>query len=214
MNAEIPNKKGYSLTKNIVLMALFILTMILFPLVISQTAEYPESFRDYYRGKASIYWEIRQITISPVFDTPETSLVNFYFEKPDTLFIESAQQQIFAIGDTFWTYVVPHKQIQKSIGSGVFNPFDFLDSNQTFYRVVSSGDGHIVLKGIDDTAQPDSLDIYYGNSGAITGVAYKDINDNQVELQFMKESFSKPIPSDNFHYKTPKGVEIINLNDD
>jgi outer membrane lipoprotein-sorting protein len=214
MKTEILDKKGYSLTRNILLMAIFILAMILFPLVISQTAEYPKSFKDYYRGKTSIYWEIRQITISPVFDSPETSLVNFYFAKPDTLFIESPRQQIFAIGDTFWTYVIPHKQIQKSIGSGVFNPFDFLDSSQTFYQVVNSGDGYIVLKSTDDAAQPDSLDIYYSNNGSITSVAYKDVNDNQVELQFMKESFSKPIPSDNFHNKTPKGVEIINLSDE
>ena len=214
MNSDIPNKKGYSLTKNILLMALFIVGMILFPLVISQTAEYPESFKDYYRDKGSIYWEIRQITLSPVFDTPETSLVKFYFEKPDTLFIESPRQQIFAIGDTFWTYVIPHKQIQKSIGAGFFNPFDFLDSSQTFYRIVSSGDGHIVLKSTDEETQPDSLDIYYGNSGAITSVDYKDVNDNQVKLQFLKESFSKKIPSDNFHNKPPRGVEIINLSDD
>jgi len=214
MNSELPDKKGYSLTKNILLMALFILAMILFPLVISRTAEYPETFKDYYRGKQSIYWEIRQITVSPVFDNPETALVKFYFQKPDTLFIESARQQIFAIGDTFWTYVIPHQQIQKSIGSGVFNPFDFLDSTQASYKVVSSGDGHIVLKSTDEMSQPDSLDINYGGSGAITSVDYKDVNDNEVTLQFLKESFSEPIPTDNFHNKTPEGVELIDLSDD
>lgn len=208
------NKKGYSITKNILMMAAFILAMILFPMVISYTAEYPAPLKNYYGGKASIYWQIRQITISPVFDEPETALVKIFFHKPDTLFIKAPDQQIFAVGDTIWTYLIQHKQIQKSISAGFFNPFDFIDSSQTLYQVAGSADRQVILKSIEKTTQPDSLEINYAESGAITSAGYKDVNDNKVVLQFVEESFSKLIPADNFHNKTPDGVEIIDLSDE
>jgi outer membrane lipoprotein-sorting protein len=195
------------------LTAIFIAAMVLFPAVLSQTVEYPEPLKNYYQGRNSIFWDIRQISISPIFDEPETSSVELYFQKPDRLFIISADQQIYAANDTVWTYLVNHKQIQLVVGRQVFNPFDFLDSSQTFYEVTAAGENFAALKSSDQTMEPDSLEIYFIKTGAIERVEYLDANENKVIVELIEESFAKPIPDDNFVNSKPKGVEIIDISE-
>jgi len=194
-------------------MAIFISAMVLFPVVLSFTIEYPDQFKKHYQGQGTVFWRIRQISISPVFDEPETSLVELYFREPDYLFIVSPEQQIYASADTIWTYLINHKQIQRTIGTRVFNPFDFLDTSQSFYEILQVTDSYITLKSLDNTLEPDSLDIYYTGDGAVTKVEYLDTNDNKVILDIKEESFSKGIPVDNFVIKRPEGVEFIDISE-
>jgi len=194
-------------------MAIFISAMVLFPVVLSFTTEYPDQFKKHYQEQNTVYWQICQISISPIFDEPETSRVELYFRRPDCLFIVSPDQQIYASGDTVWTYLVNHKQIQRTIGTRVFNPFDFLDTSQTFYETLQVTDNFIVLKSLDETLEPDSLDIYYAGDGTVLKVEYLDTNDNKVIFDIKEESFTKGIPEDNFVIKRPEGVEFIDISE-
>ena len=180
----------YNVKKAIFLMAIFISAMVLFPVVLSFTTEYPNQFKKHYQGQETVYWRIQQISISPIFDEPETALVELYFRKPDCLFIVSPDQQIYASSDTIWTYLINHKQIQMTIGTRVFNPFDFLDTSQTFYEILQVTDSYIALKSLDNTLEPDSLDIYYAENGAVTKVEYLDTNDNKVILDIKAVSYT------------------------
>ncbi|MCP4584033.1 MAG: outer membrane lipoprotein carrier protein LolA [candidate division Zixibacteria bacterium] len=195
------------------LITILIVAMVLLPAVLSQTVEYPESLKDHYRDQNSIFWDIRQISISPIFDEPETSRVELYFQKPDRLFILSPEKQIYTANDTIWTYLVNHKQIQLVVGGQVFNPFDFLDSSQTYYEVISAGDNNVALKSMDQTMEPEGLEIYFNETGAITSVEYLDVNENKVKFELIDESFEKSIPVDIFINAKPEGVEIINISD-
>lgn len=201
------------LKKAIVQMVLIIGIMIMLPAVLSFTAEYPRPVTDHYLARESIYWKISQVTISPIFDEPETSLVEFYFEKPNKLYLSSLDQKIFAIEDTIWTYLIKHNQIQKSLGGTIFNPFDFIDTSQSVYRVVESDKNHIILKSNDEALEPDSLLIEFEKGGLISSVIYLDTNENEVILHFIEESFDKAIPRDNFLVNMPEGVEIIDISD-
>ena len=201
------------LKKAIGRMAAVILLMVLLPAVLSFTAEYPEPVTKHYLSQEKVYWKIEQITISPIFDEPETSIVDLYFQKPDELYLVADDRQIIARGDTIWTYLIKHKQIQKVIGGGVFNPFDFIDTSNTFYDIVKSDDNVLVLKSQDSMTEPDSLQITFSNSGIIENVIYPDVNENEVKLRFLTESFTTPIPEDNFLAKVPEGVEVIDISD-
>ena len=203
--------KKYSLTKAFISMIIFIAAMVLFPAVISFTAEYPDPLIKHYSGRDLVYWKINQVTISPVFDEPETSLVELYFQKPSELFLKSPDQQVYAVGDTIWTYLIKHKQIQKSIGSGIFNPFDYIDSSQTYYRVEDTDNNSVKLRGAEENMEPDSLTIDFNPSGEIVRLEYLDANENNVIMEFLEESFNKNIPKDNFKDVPPEGVEIIDL---
>lgn len=207
------NRVKYSLKKAVVYPVLMIMLMILLPVFLIYSAEFPVSVKEHYSNKQTIYWEIQQISISPIFDEPETTLVKFYFQKPHQLFIVTPDKHIYSHGDTLWSYLIYHKQIQKSISEHFFNPFDFIDSAQTYYKVVADEGGTMILISVDESMEPDSLQIRYNESGKIIKVEYQDINDNRVIFEFLKESFSETIPDDNFLNNIPEGVEIIDLSD-
>ena len=204
---------NYSLKKKVITLSLAIFFVILLPVVISYTAELPVPLKNHYNNQQMIYCNIRQITVSPIFDEPETTIVQFYFEKPQSLFIETPRQHIYAKSDTIWTYIIEHQQIQKKLGGYVFNPFDFVDDTQTYYRVANTNNNKVTLKSVEADAEPDSLEIHYNIDGTIERIEYLDINDNLVVYEIMEESFSKSIPEDNFLLKTPDGVKIIDLDD-
>lgn len=185
------SQSNYNIKKAVFLMAVFICAMVLFPVVLSFTAQYPDQLKERYQNQATIYWRISQILISPIFDEPETSLVELYFGKPDCLYIISSDQQIYVSGDTVWTYLIKHKQIQRTIGARVFNPFDFLDTSQTFYEITQVTENYIALKSIDETLEPDSLGIHFAENGAVAKVEYLDTNENKVVFDIKEESFSK-----------------------
>jgi hypothetical protein len=194
-------------------MVLMTAVMIMLPAVLSFTAEYPRPIIEHYLNEDKVYWEICQITVSPIFDEPETSMVEVYFEKPGRLFLSTADRQIFAIEDTIWTYLKKHGQIQKAVGGTVFNPFDFIDTSQTFYQVLESDADYMILSCADRTTEPDSMRIEFNREGVITSIVYLDANENEVILQFLEESFVKAIPGNNFLVKKPEGVEIIDISD-
>jgi len=215
MNHQSPTNINvkHSLKRKLFLLTLAMTALILLPIVISQTAEFPDPFQNRYCNRELIYWNIRQVTISPIFDEPETTVVQFYFQKPHRLYVEAPGRFILAEGDTVWSYLIEHKQIQKNIGGYIFNPFDFIDSAQTFYRVLFADSQKINLKSVDESTEPDSLAIYFNKDGAISRVEHLDINNNRVVYEILEESFTKNIPEDNFLSNTPEGVEIIDFND-
>jgi len=192
---------------------IFIVIMILFPAVISFTAEYPDPLLKHYIDHQNVYWKINQISISPIFDEPETTQVELYFQKPHTLYLLSAKQQVYAKNDTVWTYLIKYKQIQKATGQSMFNPFDYIDTTRSVYKAVDASANQVVLKSSDGTMEPDSLTIDFAKDGRIVKLVYLDANENRVEMIFLDESFSRKIPSDNFLINKPLDVEIIDLDD-
>jgi len=61
-------------------------------------ADMPSLIKKHYRGHDSIYWKIRQITYSPVFEQSETLAVEFYVERTIKLFILMPDRQIYSYG--------------------------------------------------------------------------------------------------------------------
>lgn len=186
-------------------------------LLIGQTlaADMPSLLKNHYRGHDSIYWKIKQVTYSPVFEQAETLTVEFYIERPNELFALMPDRQIYSDGETTWVYLPEDKQIQKSLNGDFFNPFDLIDSAQTRFQIysVSSAERQIVLLSIDEILEPDSLCLRYKQDGSLKTAGYLDANDNEIELLFSKEVFGKTIPDDVFIKKIPKDVEIIDLDD-
>ena len=207
------NRVEYNFGKVTARLLLLMIFIVLFSICLTYSAQFPESVEKHYKNKQSIYWEIQQISISPIFDEPETSLVKVYFQKPKKMFITMPDKQVYVDGDTVWTYLINHKQIQKSFSEHFFNPFDFVDCDQTYYRVIADTDGVMTLVSVDESMEPDSLELGYNNNGKITRIEYQDINDNKMIFKFLEESFSVTIPDDNFLNDIPDGVEVIDLND-
>ncbi len=178
-------------------------------------ADMPSLIKKHYRGHDSIYWKIRQITYSPVFEQSETLAVEFYVERPNKLFIRMPDRQIYSDGETTWVYLPDDKQIQKSLNGDFFNPFDLIDSAQTRFQIysVSSAERQIVMLSIDEIMEPDSLCLRYKQDGSLKLAGYLDANDNEIELVFDKEIFGKPIPDNIFIKKLPKDVELIDLDE-
>lgn len=178
-------------------------------------ADMPSLIKNHYRGHDSIYWKIKQVTYSPVFEQSETLAVEFYIERPSKLFIRMPDRQIYFDGETTWVYLPDDKQIQKSLNGDFFNPFDLIDSAQTRFQIysVSPAERQIVMLSIDEIMEPDSLCLRYNQDGSLKMAGYLDANDNEIELVFNKESFGKPIPNDIFIKKPPKDVELIDLDE-
>jgi outer membrane lipoprotein-sorting protein len=196
-----------------ILVKLMIPALLALSVITAYADNFPVSVCERYGDKNLMYWKIRQITISPVFDEPETTDVQFYFEKPHDLFIDTRAQQVYARADTIWTYLVKHNQIQKRCSGYILNPFDFIDSAQTFYIIVSTQKNKITMKSIDELMEPDSLEIRHEKDGGITRIEYLDVNNNLVIFEILDESFKKHIPENNFLAKPPEGVEIIDIDE-
>jgi outer membrane lipoprotein-sorting protein len=189
----------------------YVCLLIILSMTLSFADELPQSIINHYRGSQSIYWKIRQITISPIFDKPETLVVEFFIERPSKMYVTMPQKQIYTDGETVWTYLEQHKQVQKSSEGHVFNPFDFVDSAQTSYKVISAASDQMVMKAIDQTMEPDSIMIRYNTKGKIRAADYYDLNGNKVKLDFIKETFGKGIPRNIFLKNLPKDVKTIDL---
>lgn len=185
--------------------------------IISQisAADMPLLIRNHYRGRNSIYWKIKQITYSPIFEQSETLAVEFFIERPNKLYIRMPNRQIYSDGETTWVYLPDDKQVQRSLNGDFFNPFDLIDSAQTRFQIysVSTTERQIVMLSIDEIMEPDSLCLSYKPDGSVKAANYLDANDNEVKLLFIKEIFGKTIPSDIFIKKLPIDVEIINLDE-
>jgi outer membrane lipoprotein-sorting protein len=179
----------------------------------ANSAELPLVIKGRYDGKNTIYWKIRQISVSPLFDQPETTAIEFYIQKPDKMYITMLNKMVYAKGDTIWVYLPEQKQVQKQIGDHVFNPFDLVDNSQKYYKVISSGKNSIHLKSIDETNEPESLDVGYLSDGRLSSASYFDINGTRVILEFAKESFVNKIPAKVFLKNLPKDVQVIDLNE-
>jgi outer membrane lipoprotein-sorting protein len=179
------------------------------------SAEMPSLIKNHYRGQDAIYWKIKQITYSPVFEKSETLAVEFYIERPNRLFAKMPDRQIYSDGDTLWVYLPEDKQIQISLDGEFLNPFDFIDSAQSRFQVHSAAASshEVTLLAIDETTEPDSLCVRYREDGSLKSAGYLDANENEIELIFIKETFDKAIPKDIFIKKLPKDIEIINLDE-
>lgn len=195
-------------------LSFFLALMVALPVVISFTAEYPRPVTERYLDKDNVYWKIEQITISPIFDEPETSRVELYFQKPDKLYLDSEKRKIMAVGDTIWNYIVPHKQIQISLTGSVFNPFDFIDTTRSQYELLKSENNVLTLRSFDNSLEPDSVEVEFSAEGLIKNVTYLDVNQNEVKLIFLDESFEKLIPQNNFLVNIPEDVEVVDLGDE
>ena len=123
-------------------------------------AKMPAPLLKHYSTRTVIFWKIRQINISPVFDEPESTVIDFYFEKPGKLYVAAPEQDIFIKGDTLWTYLIADKQVQKRTGGQAFNPFNFIDSTQSSYKVVQAEKRKVILKAKTEGLEPDSLAIF------------------------------------------------------
>lgn len=178
-------------------------------------ADLPSVLKSHYRGHDSIYWKIKQITYSPVFEQAETLAVEFYIERPNKLLVNMPDRQIYFDGETSWVYLPDDKQIQKSLNGDFFNPFDLIDSAQTRFQIfsVSSVEREIVMLSIDEIMEPDSLCVRYNKNGSLKAASYLDANENEITLLFIKENFGRSIPGDIFIKKPPKDVEIIDLDE-
>jgi outer membrane lipoprotein-sorting protein len=179
------------------------------------SAEMPSLIKNHYRGQTAIYWKIKQITYSPVFEKAETLAVEFYIERPNRLFARMPDRQIYSDGDTLWVYLPEDKQIQKSLNGEFLNPFDFVDSAQSRFQVhtASASNREVTLLAIDEITEPESLCVRYNENGGLKTAGYLDANENEIELIFVKETFNKTIPKDIFVKKLPKDIEVIDLDE-
>jgi len=202
-------------TKSIAKSAALIVLPISFSLISLHNSaiagELPRPIIVHYENANSIYWKIRQLSISPIFDRPETTIAEFYLQRPSNVYIKMPGKQIFTDGDTLWTYLVEHKQIQKSSTGHIFNPFDIIDSKQTLYDVIFAEKGQAILKNRQLAVEPDSLCIRYQDDGTLKHIIYVDVNNNEIKLEFIKESFAKKQPRDIFVKNRPKDVQIIEI---
>jgi|GEM_PF-1753783 outer membrane lipoprotein-sorting protein len=178
-------------------------------------ADMPSPIKNHYRDRGSVYWKIKQVTYSPVFEHSETLAVEFFIERPNKIYAVMPDKRLFFDGETTWVYLPEDKQIQKSINGDFFNPFDLIDSAQTRFQIhsVSPSRREFVMLSIDEIMEPDSLTVRYDSDGGLKEAGYVDTNDNRITLLFIKESFNKKIPTDIFAVKPPKDVEIINLDE-
>lgn len=190
---------------------LLICLLIILSFAITLAAELPSPIKKHYRGCHSIYWKIKQVTISPIFDKPETVLVEFYIDRPNKIYVIMPQKQIYSDGETVWTYLAEYKQVQKDVGERIFNPFDFIDSSQTNYEVKTGGKSEMIMQAIDKTLEPDNVNIRYKIDGRLETASYLDLNGNTVKLDFLKEAFGKGIPKKLFLNHLPKDVKIIDF---
>jgi outer membrane lipoprotein-sorting protein len=175
--------------------------------------ELPTAVSKHYDGQQTIYWKIRQISISPLFDQPETVMVQFHIQKSNKMYITMPKKMIYTSGDTVWVYLPDQKQVQKQIGDQVFNPFSLIDNSQQYYKVLSVDKNSMRLKRADETVEPESLEVSYLPNGRLGSVSYFDVNENEIRLEFTKESFSKKFPTNIFLKSLPKDVQVIDLNE-
>jgi hypothetical protein len=61
-------------------------------------ADMPSPIKNHYRDRGSVYWKIKQVTYSPVFEHSETLAVEFFIERPNKIYAVMPDSGSFSMG--------------------------------------------------------------------------------------------------------------------
>ncbi|MCK4858730.1 MAG: outer membrane lipoprotein carrier protein LolA [candidate division Zixibacteria bacterium] len=165
---------------------------------------------------------IQVVATGDFFDDEETAGI-LLMEYPDRFRLETPEQVITCDGDTLWSYSVENKQVLvepvSQVGDMV-TPADYLFNFKENYEIefdTTLVEGEVEmhrlnLRAKDDDQYVRSLQLYVSTENyAVVRVVYKDINENQITIDFSDLKLGIDLDKKDFRFKPPRGVEEVRL---
>jgi chaperone LolA len=137
--------------------------------------------------------------------------------------IDTHEQVIVSDGDTLWAYSAENKQVtveDVSESQEIITPADYLFNFKRNYSLdYDSTDmidkvkvRRLSLRSKSQDQYVRSMKVYINASTfQIRRVVYRDLNDNKITLDFSDWKMGIKAMPEQFHFKTPRGVEEVRL---
>ena len=162
------------------------------------------------------------VSAGDFFDDDKTS-GTMLLSYPNKFRVETPEQTLTSDGDSLWTYSVENKQvtIESMIGlEDVVTPADYLfrfkehydltyDSTETISKRLCN---QLSLKSKDDNQYVRSMKVFIDTeTSLVRRVIYRDLNDNNITLDFADWKLGVEIDPKEFRFRTPSGVEEVRV---
>lgn len=180
----------------------------------SPGSELLDRMADRYSHADGIQWTMQSTVFSPVFREAENTLVEFYFNPPDTFYFESDKEEIIGVADTIWILSQRHRQIQKKLMEGFVMPARLIIDWDARYNLESltkkDGYNEFQLKAHEGITPPD-IALRIDKNDKIKSLYYKDSSGNDVTLTIKKEKLLRSKSINFFYVNIPSGYKLIDL---
>ncbi len=176
-----------------------------------------------YRSIKGLSMNFTKTLKSEIFETQKKSKGKMYLKNPDKFRIETKDEVIVTDGKFLWNYSEQNEQVIKSRldrSKNIFKPNQYLSNFRKEYKVKLTGEEKIdktkCYKLVLAPKKKDSFitkTIIWINKKSLLAkkLEYWDSNDNQITLVFDKIKINKGIKNSKFVFKTPEGVEELDL---
>ncbi|MGB5105444.1 MAG: outer membrane lipoprotein carrier protein LolA [Candidatus Zixiibacteriota bacterium] len=164
-----------------------------------------------------------QVVASGDFFDDDKSSGAMLLSYPEKFRVETPEQTLVSDGDSLWTYSVENKQVTiepMDRLEDVVTPADYLFRFKEHYELsydsiatIAKQPYHqISLKSKDDSQYVRSMKVLIDTeTSLVRRVIYRDMNDNNITLDFKDWKLGETIAPTQFRFKTPSGVEEVRV---
>lgn len=176
-----------------------------------------------YSAFEDVKMEFTQSIVSDIFESKRQFQGQIYIKNPDKFRIETPHQTIVANGDYIWVYSEENKQVTKNRydpASGILLPYRYLNSFKDDYQAKLDKDEEVkkrlchklVLTPKEENSFITKMTLWVDEETLLTlKLKYWDLNNNEVTFLFKNIKIDSKIDDSEFFFKTPQGVELLDL---
>jgi outer membrane lipoprotein carrier protein len=210
------NKLSFSLT----LLIILLFCSVAFPITSEELALKVE---EKYRSIKDLSIDFTKTLKSEIFETEKETKGKMYLKNPDKFRIETKDEVIVTDGEFLWTYSEQNEQVIKNTlekSENIFKPNQYLSNFRKEYKAKLNGEEKIdktecyklVLTPKKEDSFITKMIIWIDKKTLLAQkLEYRDSNDNQITLIFDKIKINKDLKDSRFIFKTPKGIEEVDL---
>ncbi|KPL04042.1 MAG: hypothetical protein AMJ73_04710 [candidate division Zixibacteria bacterium SM1_73] len=176
-----------------------------------------------YRSFKDLSMDFTKTLKSEIFETERKTKGKMYLKNPDKFRIETKEEIIVTDGEFLWNYSEENEQVLKSRldrSKNIFKPNQYLSNFRKEYNAKSTGEEKIdktecyklVLTPKKEDSFITKMTIWIDQKNLLAKkLEYQDSNDNEITLIFDKIKTNQGIKDSKFVFKTPKGIEELDL---
>ncbi len=209
--------------KHSVSLLLFMIFVFCSPAFAINSEELALKVEEKYRSIKDLSMDFVKTLKSDIFETQKKTEGKMYLKNPDKFRIETEDEILVTDGEFLWSYSEENEQVIKSRldrSKNIFRPNQYLSNFREEYKPKLTGEEKIdKAKCYKLTLTPKKeglfitkMTIWIDKKSLLAKrLEYRDLNDNQITLGFDRIKINKGIKDSKFVFKTPDGVEELDL---
>lgn len=178
-----------------------------------------------YKSLSDLSLDFTKVTKSEIFENQKKIKGKMYLKNPDKFRTETEDEIIVTDGQFLWNYSEENQQVIKNRldkSKNTFKPNQYLSNFRSEYKTELTGEekvDKVKCYKLKLTSKKDDLfitkmTIWVDKKSLLAKkLEYQDSNDNQVTLVFDHMKINQGISDSRFVFKTPPGVEELDLSE-